>query len=225
MSESAILFTLDDPRESAREAPYTFILPSADRLQAIRAGDQVKVVFRPAASGTKWDAERMWVTVTAIGDDVLRGVLANQPDDIPGLSLGANVIFERWHVIDVDFQDPADDERYPHSDRREYWERCLVDSAVLQGELKVDYLYREEPDLAGPDDKYPDSGWRIRGDMRDTSDEEVDAREAKYIAIGAVLNKDDSWLHLIDEPVGAAFRRNLDSGEYVGVHRQPTTIQ
>jgi len=209
------LFTLDDPRPIAAAAPYTYFLPQAERLAAIQSGDSVKLIFRPTASGTKWDAERMWVQVRAVDGERLSGVLDNDPDDIPGLEVGAVVSFCSWHVIAIQFADDRA-EPPPYDNSREYWERCMVDSGVLDGSLQVDYLYREEPALSEPDE-YPDSGWRIRGDMRASTDEEVDGRDPAYVPVGAVLNKDDSWLHLIDEPIGSAFRRDFASGTYVRV--------
>ncbi|WP_423603110.1 immunity protein Imm33 domain-containing protein [Sphingomonas sp. MS122] len=68
--------------------------------------------------------------------------------------------------------------------------------------------------MGEPDDTYPDSGWRIRGDYRNISDTEVDEREAAYVALGAVLNRDDSWIRLIDEPVGARFIRNWETDAF-----------
>jgi len=37
----------------------------------------------------------------------------------------------------------------------------------------------------------------------------------RYVALGAVLNQDDSWLHLIDEPVGARYMRDFRRDTYV----------
>ena len=64
-------------------------------------------------------------------------------------------------------------------------------------------------------DKFPDSGWRIRGDTRGSLTEQLRSRKAAYVALGAVLNRDDSWLHLIDEPVGARFEKNFEKGVFV----------
>jgi hypothetical protein len=35
------------------------------------------------------------------------------------------------------------------------------------------------------------------------------------VALGAVLNRDDSWVHLIDEPVDTAFSRCRETGQFL----------
>src|SRR5690349_16217405 len=204
----AIRYVLVDPRPIAKEAPYTFFLPSPQWLAAVKPGDKVYLDFEAVPRRTKWESERMWVVVTERNGDKLVGVLDHEPDDMPGVSKGESVAFETWHILQVDLTDPGANARLPDGDR-EYWERCLVDCAVLDGELKVGYLYRETPDMGEPNDRYPDSGWRIRADMRGQTDDQIAAREAAYVALGAVLNQDDSWLHLIDEPIGSAFERDF----------------
>jgi hypothetical protein len=208
-------YELLDPRPSAESAQYTYFLPMSERLFAISEGDLVKLVFRAIPPSAEWDAERMWVKVTSADANACTGILDSTPSDIPGLQTGAEIQFPRDYVLDVIFDDPAKEKSLPPDTRREYWERCLVDHCVLYDETPVHYLYREEPDMAQDGDKYPDSGWRIRGDMRDCSDEELEARELCYVALGAVLNRDDSWIHLIDEPIGSGFDRNFETGIYV----------
>ena len=66
--------------------------------------------------------------------------------------------------------------------------------------------------MGKPSDKFPDSGWRIRGDMRGIDLENLNSRKIAYVALGAVLNRDDSWVHLIDEPYGARFEKNYEAG-------------
>lgn len=207
-------YTLLDPRPMAKEAPYTFFLPSAEELAALRPGDRVYLDFKATPARTKWESERMWVDITAADGDSLRGSLAHEPDDIPGLSRGALIDFERWHALQVEFADPSRAASFGQGPR-EYWERCLVDEAVLRGELQVGYLYREAPSMGESDDPYPDSGWRIRGDLRKASDEEIAGRNALHVALGAVLNCDDSWLSVIDAPVGSAFERDFEGGDWI----------
>ncbi len=36
-----------------------------------------------------------------------------------------------------------------------------------------------------------------------------------YVSLGAVLSRDDSVLHLLDEPAGSAFKRDGASGLFV----------
>ena len=212
-------YTLDDPRINAAEAPYTFFLPTDEELAALAGGDHAKLIFRPAAADRKWGAERMWVLIDRVDGDALEGTLDNDPEDIPDLRHGDRVRFRRFHVIDCAW---ADDRAAPppsRPSRRDYLERCMVDACVLRDGLEVHFLYREEPDLAQEGDAHPDSGWRIRGDYRGLTDAEIEARDGDYVALAAVLNVDDSWLHLIDEPVGAAFIRDWESGTFVREQR------
>ena len=207
-------YEIEDPRAIAAEAPYTFYLPSENELLAVSPGDLVKLIFRSIPDSGEWGAERMWVIVTATDGAWLTGTLDNDPLDMPQLRAGDRVTFARGHIIDIDW---SEDRAAPPPNapaRREYWDRCFVDDQILDGRLKVEYLYRQEPDPPGEGDAYPDSGWRFRCDTRSLTDAEYDNPSFSYIAIGKVLNRDDSWLHLIDAPVGSAFLRDWARGRF-----------
>ena len=206
---------IDDPRPIAAEAPYTYYLPSPDALSAIEPGDLVKVIVRSVPPSRDWDAERMWVKVAQADGDVLSGELANLPFDIPQLKPGSPLMFPRSAVIDIIWDEERIKPPPASPPRREFWDRCLVDDCVLYGRSPVDYIYREEPDMVVPEDKYPDSGWRIRGTDEAIAEDETTERSPHYVALGAVLNRDDSWLDLIDAPIGARFIRDLDTGKFV----------
>lgn len=206
--------SIDDPRENAADAPYTFFLPSENELLAIAQGDQVKIIVRSHPPSPEWDAERMWFMVTAASGEHLTGTLDNQPCDIPQLQPGAALQFRRSDVTDIIWADDRLTAPPRPAPRREYWDRCLVDRCVLDGNTLVHFLYREQPDPATLDDEYPDSGWRIRGDYREVDDAELDEREVAYVALGAVLNRDDRWVHLIDAPIGSGFIRDWTSHSF-----------
>ncbi|WP_333605178.1 immunity protein Imm33 domain-containing protein [Novosphingobium sp.] len=207
-------FEIADPRPIAAEAPYTFFLPSGEQLGAIKQADLVKLMFEYSHQTEKWAAERMWVKVSEAEDDRLRGILENVPDEPTSpLSLGDVIEFRRHHVLAIEWENP--EKAPPPADYREYWDRCLVDDCVLEGGVPVEFIYREDPDMTQAGDTYPDSGWRIRGRQGASTDAEMEARKLSYVALGAVLNQDDSWLSWIDAPVGTALMRDFDTGSYV----------
>jgi hypothetical protein len=208
-----------DPRPEAARSPYTFWLPPADRLDLLKAGDIVKVMIASVPQGVQFDCERMWCIIDRMEDDTIFGELDNQPFDIPQLKSGDKLQFKIWHIIDYIYRNGDEDDRdrdahLPDMEEKQIWDRCLVDAEILEGNARVGYIYREEPDMTKDGDKYPDSGWRIRADVRQLTDEQYENPTPEYIAIGKVLNEDDSWLHLIDAPVGAKFLRNSETGEY-----------
>ncbi|ALJ14809.1 immunity protein Imm33 domain-containing protein [Sphingopyxis macrogoltabida] len=207
-------YAIEDPRPVAENAPYTFELPSENELLAVAPGDLVKLMFRSIPAG-QWEVERMWVIVTAADGAHLAGTLDNHPGDMPQLKAGDRVSFERRHIIDIMWDDNRTVPPPPAPERRDYWDRCFVDNAILDGRRKVEFLYREEPDPPRDDDKFSDSGWRIESDPPDMFDIESGNAPFSYVALGAVLNRDDSWLHLIDAPVGSAFERDPDTGRFV----------
>ena len=210
-------YTLSDARVNAAEAPYTFFLPDRADVARLAPDDYAKLIFELIPPGEKYGAERMWVRITAGDGDTFVGTLENEP--LEGrMREGDEVAFAPYNIIEIMW---ADGTRAPlAAPDREYWARCLVDDCVLQGEQPVEYVYREEsdPELEEGGDE-PDSGWRIRGRQGDASDEEMEERSLQYVALGAVLNRDDSWIHLIDAPAGSAFMRDFESGRYQPVAR------
>jgi hypothetical protein len=215
MTASAVPgYVLLDPRINAAEAPYTFFLPDPDALAAVRSGDMVKLMFEHVPAGQEWGVERMWVTVEAAEGESLRGVLDNEPrEPTASVRCGDPVAFARHHIIAIEWAYPEC--APPSPPRRDYWEFCIVDDCVLDGSEPVEFLYREAPANADEGDRRTDSGWRIRGRMGAATDDEIAERSASYVALGAVLNQDDSWIELIDAPVGSEFMRDFERGVFV----------
>jgi hypothetical protein len=202
-----------DPRPIAASAPYTFFLPSEIELRELQIKDLVKLGFQSWPKSKTWDGERMWVEIVSIEKDEFYGTLANYPEDLPQLHPGKRIKFSSHHIIDF-IRNSSACVAWDQVKPRQYWDRCLVENCVLYDGTLVGYLYREQPELLKNEAETKDSGWRIRGDSRWASEKELDERQTSFVALGAVLNRDDSWLHLIDEPVGSKFTRNFTSDKY-----------
>jgi hypothetical protein len=205
-------FELADADERAAEAPYTFYVPTLAERQRVAVGDHAKLAFEYLWETEEYSGERMWVDITEKNGSRFKGLLDNEPTE-KGLELGMEIEFGVENIIDIDWLEP--DAHPPFVEQRGYSERCLVDECVLEDGVQVEYIYREEPDMDSEGDKYPDSGWRIRGRLADdASEDEFEEREIAYVSLGAVLNRDDSFLPLLDSPIGSAFMRDFERDRY-----------
>ena len=208
---AAYPFHLRDADEAAAELPYTFFIASLEERVAVAPGDLVKLGFEYEWETEQYGGERMWVTVIGKTGLQFTGTLDNEPFET-GLEHGMVVGFGVEHILDIIWSDPA--AHPPSPDHPEYWDRCLVDACIIDDGVPVEFIYREEHDMTEDGDKYPDSGWRIRGRNDDPRADPIDDRKVEYLALGAVLNRDDSFLGLLDEPIGSAFMRNFETGRY-----------
>lgn len=186
-------WTLENADEVAAANRYTFFKSPRETISLVRPGEAVKLIFAfdsddPEAPG----AERMWVIVDRIGPDGrFLGRLDNEPRWIDGLKLGDQVVFDARHIINTEHD--SDDNIV-----RRYMKRCFVTQRILSDGARVAYLYREEPD------NEDDSGWRFAAN--DESAEYMDdADNIAFVSIGAVLSKDDAFIHLLDAPAGSCF--------------------
>jgi hypothetical protein len=196
---------LDDPRATAASHKYTFYLPSSEVISRVSVGEVVKLIFCFESEDPEAPrAERMWVLIDRIdGSGGFSGRLDNEPRHIRDIKADDPVDFQSYHIIATEH-----DEEDNIVER--YFPRCLVTKRILDDGAKVRYLYRESTD------KDDDSGWRILAG--DESDEYMDdPNNSACVSLGAVLNRDDSFIHLLEAPVGAAFERGKFGEEFVAV--------
>ncbi|KQY21948.1 hypothetical protein ASD16_14890 [Cellulomonas sp. Root485] len=90
-------WALADAASMHAVAPERFRVPSDDALAAVQVGDRVKLIVEPSTGL----AERMWVTVTEVGEESLEGTFASDPAELRGLHSGDAVQFERRHVVAI----------------------------------------------------------------------------------------------------------------------------
>ncbi len=194
---------LEDASATAHAHPYTFYKPSAEIIGKIKIGEMVKLIFCFESDDPKAPrAERMWVLVDGMdGYGGFTGKLDNEPCYIQDLQAGNAVVFRDIHIIDTEHGEPG-------NVVEKYTARCFVTHRVLLDGAKVGYLYREAPEYEN------DSGWRLMAG--DESTEYMDdAANIAYVSLGAVLDKDDSFVDLLGEEVDAQFEHDDGTGAFV----------
>jgi len=197
-----------DVQAHAQKAPYTFYRPSRQLLDNIVPGDLVKVWFLYEPGWWNiYSGERMWVEVTARSGDVFVGKLDNIPADITGMGLGHIVEFRAENILSAQRDDPEGDQTQP------YWKFCTTSQAILDGE-PVDFLARSEPLKPREGSRRQDSGWSFLA-AGESGSEVFKAGLARSVPLGKVLNVDDRWLHLINEPVGSKFEWSPEEAKFV----------
>jgi hypothetical protein len=196
---------LGDAADRAQEAKYTFYIPPRSTLAKLSKGNFVKLIFDcDVKNEMGWSAERMWVEILERDGDTFRGNLDNDPSYIPDLVAGDLIEFGINHIIQTDIED-----KEPNIVDR-YSTRCFVTSSVLYDGQSVDVLYREEP--TAEDDNY--SGWTFINGQE--TDEYLDNGDNwHYVSLGAVLNRCDRFVHLLDAPFDTQYTWNQTSQTYV----------
>ncbi|MDQ2091303.1 immunity protein Imm33 domain-containing protein [Marimonas arenosa] len=119
------------------------------------------------------------------------------------MQAGDEIQFNAHHIIGVIWEDPNQKARF-ETDFVSWFARCYVDAEVLEGTATAQYLYREMPEHDS-EDEHPDTGWRLRVDVAQLTDEQYENPPADYLAISTALNRDDSYIDLLGAPVGSAF--------------------
>lgn len=199
-------WTLEDVTEIAKEAPYTFYLPSNTVISQLKVGSVVKLMFScDVENENGWSAERMWVEVKERDGDDFKGILDNDPYYIPDLKAGDLIEFKRFHILQTDI-----DETEPDIVEK-YLPRCFVTDMVLNDKKPVRHLFREKPSEEEKDDNY--SGWTISSGLED--DEYMDdSKNWNYVSLGAVLNIDDRFKALLNSEYNTGYAWNEDKRKY-----------
>lgn len=193
---------LTDPRPIQAEVPYTFFVPSDVEKAALCVGDIVKLEFEEYdAEGSSF--ERMWVVLEAQTITGWIGRLDNEPDGFDGLLvLGYSIPFENDHIYSV-WQLKIDQT----NDEVRMRARCYVDPSVVDGSGKIGRIERRSPrNWLRPFARYPFTGWYIYTD----TEAKLPRAQMMYVAIGVVLNKDDSILPYLGNPIGTRLVRHGD---------------
>ncbi|WP_158825014.1 immunity protein Imm33 domain-containing protein [Mucilaginibacter lacusdianchii] len=203
-------WSLDNAIELQNEFPYTFYRPSDAVIERLKPeAATVKLIFRfdPYEKGQP-SAERMWVIITSVNKDgTYKGTLDNDPYYIKDLKAGDEITFRREHIIQYDTLDELDVEDINAEKVEQYLKKCFVSNHIMLEGYKVGRLYREELD----EKEY--TGWIFMSGY-ETQEYVDDPNNLQYIAIGTVLNLDDSFIHLLEAPIGSEFERDKATGTF-----------
>lgn len=186
---------VEDARALHEAAPYTFYIPSEAELGQLKVGDFVKLIFTTEqALPDGFRGERMWVRITEINGDQLKGVLDNEPTRIP-IQSGTVLSFGLQHICQTEYDDPD-------AAKWEYYMETLatVSMDILERE-EFHFMLRDEPHGEG------DSGWSFLSGYEEDAFLS-DAGNFEIVPLGVILNIDDSILPILQRPPLCAYERD-----------------
>lgn len=170
----------------------------------LKAGDLVKLVFFSDSDTDGYKGERMWVEITDRNKENFVGKLDNEPYHLKSLKLGQILHFGTEHICDTEYED--DD-----AAKMDYYFDTLVtvSNDVLERN-EFNFLLKDKPNEPN------DSGWVIfSGYEEDEFNSNPD--NFQIVALGVVLNVDDSILAFINETPLCAYERN-EFGQFDKIH-------
>lgn len=193
--------------EIAQKSKYTFYKPSQRIIEQLQTGNICKLIFEFESDNPEHPrAERMWVIIDSIDNGKFAGHLDNTPLYIEDLKVGDTIEFQTEHIIDLDIDDDE-----PNLVEK-YIDRCFATKRVIYEKNKIGYFYREEP-MQGNKNGFKDSGWRfLEGD--ESQEYLDDSENSQFVSLGFILNIDDSFIDLLEKPIGSAFIRDNETGQF-----------
>jgi hypothetical protein len=212
------LIKIEDPRPWAGKLPYSRALPGEECLNAIGKGDSVAVdVSLPKGLRPLMEVnEDVPFEVLSVSSEFIEGRM-QVPAERPTSDSDIVVRIPKWAIKDVSFADPKR-EHLAESPYDRYPGWCLLDMCGMPlgvaGTYTVDacYIYREEPKILPGNETRIDRGWRISHHPRPMEKEDIYQEKVLYVPTCFALDMDDSWLPLIDSPIGSAFKKNPRTG-------------
>ncbi len=191
---------LENAEQIHRENPRTFSIPRSDQRRNLQPGQLVKLIFlidRPADGEP--NAERMWVEVIEVRGSRYVGRLDNEPGYISNLKLGTVLEFGPEHVAAI----------YASSQGNElpYGKTVLVSRRIVS-----DHAWPQRVIRGQPLDE-TSSGWLI---MTENEQENGSSDPEGFIVypVDDILRQFRVLDSVLDEPVGTAWRWNVEEAEY-----------
>lgn len=193
--------------EIAQWSKYTFYKPSQKIIEQLKPGNICKLIFKFNSNNPEHpSAERMWVIIDSIDGDKFTGHLDNEPFYIEDIKVGDSVTFEPKHIIDLDINDNE-----PNLVEK-FLDRCFATRRIIYEKTKIGYFYREEP-MEEDKDGFKDSGWRFL-EGYESQEYLDDSENSQFVSLGLILNIDDSFINLLEKPIGSAFIRDNETGQF-----------
>lgn len=95
-------YVLEDVVKKNSEFPRKFIIPTVDEIDNLSIGNSVRLIFTMnTVQDDGCGAERMWLTITDIKDDLFYGQLDSSPCYLKSIKLGDIITFTKENIATV----------------------------------------------------------------------------------------------------------------------------